>query len=501
MMTRVGAVVLSLLGATGAAGQDRYSRPDPFDASVRVLGDAVRLPPSGARNPAMLALIELKDPELKPLFQGLVQQKDRPVMQADAIVGLGLLDSRGTIDPFILRQIDDDRFRSEVLKTLIGRDLLKAPEINQILAWPDRLLPEDRLFLVATLQRQDQPWQSSALEPIVESTQPELRALALLLLFEHDDASAWEKLRESMASMTPQDRSTLLEALAPAIRSYRLRKSVTPLLRLAADRDVDPNVRAAVVGSALELDPPQGLAALRDEVSRDPSATNHRRYALLLLVVSDRKEIDPATFSVFDGSTAPEIQAFVAAGRCAPGGPKCDDSFCRVIDLGIRPAAEWCLLQAASWEDRAARVKVMNHVLDIASLMNDPREPLLILAVKAAKSLLAAAPEELLRRALDPTVPTSVLESIMLALVDSASPEAAALASQVRGKLQRRYESMALVAMARGGASLTKADLDQLGLIAAGGGRVDDPIQVQAAWLFVKQLGRQRDALARLSLE
>lgn len=501
MMIRAAAVVLSLLGASAATAQDRYSRPDPFDASVRALREATRLPPGGARNPSMLALIELRDPELRPLLQDLAQRKDRPVMQADAIVGLGLLDPAGTVDPFILRQIEVDGFRSEVLKTLIGRNLLKAPEINQILLWPDRLKPDDRLFLVATLVRQKQPWQPSALDGVRDSEVTELKALAALLLLQNDDPAPWEEFVASIASMSPRDRSSLLEALAPAARSYALDKAVSPLLRLAADRDVDANVRAAVIGSALELDAPAGLAALRDEVTKDPSPRNQLRYALLLLVVSEQDGIDGSAFDAFDEKAAPEIKAFAAAGRCARGGPECAAAFNRVIDMGLRPAAEWCMLQASKWSDREARAAVMGHVLDIAGLMNDPREPLMILAVNAAKDLVKSAPEELLRRALDPKVPTSVLEAISLALVDSADSEAASIASKIRGQLQRRFESMALVAMARGGSTLSKSDLELLGSIAAGGGRVDESIQAQAAWLYVKQLGRQRDALARLSLD
>ncbi|MBM4112824.1 MAG: hypothetical protein FJ253_05535, partial [Phycisphaerae bacterium] len=205
MMIRAAAVVLSLLGASAATAQDRYSRPDPFDASVRALREATRLPPGGARNPSMLALIELRDPELRPLLQDLAQRKDRPVMQADAIVGLGLLDPAGTVDPFILRQIEVDGFRSEVLKTLIGRNLLKAPEINQILLWPDRLKPDDRLFLVATLVRQKQPWQPSALDGVRDSEVTELKALAALLLLQNDDPAPWEEFVASIASMPPRD--------------------------------------------------------------------------------------------------------------------------------------------------------------------------------------------------------------------------------------------------------------------------------------------------------
>lgn len=496
------AAVLAVLVTALAAAQDRYGRPDSFEASVRTLGEAVRLPPTGARNPSLIALIEMRDPELKPLFQTLLQRPDRPVMQADAIVGMGLIDPRGTVDPFILRQIPSDELRSEVLKSLIGRDLLKAPEINQILSWPDQLLPEDRLFLVATLQRQKEPWQPDALDAIAESQQPAFRALAALLLLEQNQPEAWERFRaSSLALMTPEARTELLEALAPAIRTYGLTRAVGPLLRVAADRDIDANVRAAVIGSALELDPESGVAALRDEVQQDRTPVNLLRYALLLLVVSDQPGIDRDAFAIFDDIDLPEVRAFAAAGRCADCGPGCGERYTRVINMGLRPAAEWCLQQAAACSDPAITGEVMNFVLDLAAQARDPREPILILAVRAARELIRVAPDDLLRRITDPASPAPVVESIMLALIDAASDDAAALASRARGKLPRRFDSMALVAIARSGQPLTKADIDQLGVIAAGGGRVDAPLQAQAAWLHLKALARQRDALARLALD
>lgn len=527
MMPPFGAVALLTTVTVLASHQDRYARPDPFDSSVSTLREAVRVPPTGGRNPALLALIELDDPEIRPLFQSLVQKQDRPVMQADAILGIARADSNGSIDAFTLRQVSDLQLRSEVLKSLIGRGLLKPDAINQILRWQnDEVLPEDRLFLVATLQRDGAPWQPSDIESIAQTKSSELRALYSLLLLEKGQSDSWEEFRTVIGEMSPEDRSSLLGILAPAIRSYKLKSAVDPLLRLAADRDVDGNVRAAVIGSALELQPAAGLAAMTQEVTADRSQRNLLRYALLLLVVADREGIDPVAFDLFNDAGASEIAQLAAAGRCANGGAGCADAFKSVIDLGIRPAAEWSMARAAALAETDAPLArdVMNRVLDLAAQARSPREPILILAVNAARELITLDPDGLRRRLSDPSTPPSIQEAIVLAMVDAAGGSAgtelrslatesqtvvianrrkaaAELAASIRGKLPRRFDSMALVAMARGGVALSAADVEHLGVIAAGGGRVDDSIQVQAAWLHLKAIGRHRDALARLAPE
>jgi len=519
-MPPCGAVGLLLLSALVAAPQERYARPDPYESSIRTLREAARLPSGAARSPALLALIALEDPDLRPLFQSLVQHPDRPVMQADAIVGIASADPNGTIDAFTLRQITDKELRSEVLKTLIGRGLIKPAEINQILRWPDGLLPEDSLFLVATLEREGAPWQPADLDPVAETTVAELRALRAILLLEKGDAKSWESLRQDIALMPKEDRNALLAALAPAVRSYRLEQSIGPLLRLAADRDIDPNVRAAVVGSALDLDAKAGMDVLRQEVDEDRSQPNLLRYCLLALVVSEKPGVDPELFKIFEGSGSKELDALAAAGVCSKGGAGCADAFKRVIDLGFRPAAEWCIQRASELSDTDPDLSraVMNHVLDLAAQARDPRETIVLLAVKAAEELILLDPDSLRERLLNSPVPVPIIEAISLAMVDAAKPmssrsdrsdpradarreAAATLATSVRSKLARRYDSMALVAMARAGRPLSAQDLEQLGAIASGGGRVDEGIQVQAAWLYLKAHGRHQEAIARISPE
>lgn len=480
-----------------AAAQDRYAKPDPFDACVLSLQRAVKPPPGGGRTPALLSLIELRDPELRPLYQTLLQRQDQPVLQADAVLGLAMTDPKGSLDPIVLRQIKDKALRSEVIKTLIGRDLLKATEINQILLWKDEILPQDRLFLVATLQRLEgaKGWQSSALADMGDTKVAELLALRALLLLEQGETQPWDDFGKELMQMTPAQRDTILSLVTPAVRAYRLNAAAGPLLRIATDREVNPNVRAALIGSVLDLDPPAGLAALRDEVSRDRSRSNLVRYGLLLLVVSDKAEV--ADFDAVTLPEEPELMRLADAGKAAKSGERFAESLSKLVDIGLRPAAEWAIAKAAA-RGGAEGTTVLNHVLDLSAGARDPRDGVLVLAVRAAQALIPLDPDGLKQRLLSAETPMPTRDAIMVALVDAGTPEAAAIASSVRETLSRRFGSMALITMAKAG-SFPEELLPQLAVVASGGGAVEDALQAQAAWLYLKSIRRQKDALARVS--
>ena len=87
---------------------------------------------------------------------------------------------------------------------------------------------------------------------------------------------------------------------------------------------------------------------------------------------------------------------------------------------------------------------------------------------------------------------------MILALCNAASPEAAAVAERVRGTLSRRGDALAILAIARGKPSLAPDLLQELGIVAAGGGDLDPTLLVQAAWLFARHSGRADQALLKI---
>lgn len=87
---------------------------------------------------------------------------------------------------------------------------------------------------------------------------------------------------------------------------------------------------------------------------------------------------------------------------------------------------------------------------------------------------------------------------LVLSLCNAATPEAAAVAERVRGSLSRRGEGLAMLAIARGNPALAPELLRELGIIAAGGGDLDQTLLVQSAWLFARHSGKADQALLQI---
>ena len=96
----------------------------------------------------------------------------------------------------------------------------------------------------------------------------------------------------------------------------------------------------------------------------------------------------------------------------------------------------------------------------------------------------------------------AILEAMLVGILGTDDRAAAArLGRQVLGKSGRRCDSLALLAIARTDEPLSREELDQLGVAASGGGRLDPALQVQAAWLFLRRSGRLDQALAGVFAE
>jgi len=92
-----------------------------------------------------------------------------------------------------------------------------------------------------------------------------------------------------------------------------------------------------------------------------------------------------------------------------------------------------------------------------------------------------------------------LVETIMSVVADSSNEDAAKFARLIRTKLPRHGDSLALLALAKASTPLTAAEVQELGSIASGGGKVDESSQIQAAWLYLKYSKRENDAIAQLT--
>lgn len=469
----------------------RAQRVDPADASTLALRQAVTFSETGAQHPRLVALRTLKDPTMKPLFESLLKAEAAP-LRLDGLLGLSELSGDKGADPAAVRAIGDVPLRTVAITECLGLQLLKPDAIRTMLAWKD-LPAYDRALLVAELNRWHEPWDTKMLDGANADTTAEVLGLVALLHLERGDNGPWNAFLAKAEGVPPADRADLMRRLGDATRHYELKGCIAPLL--AATETSSGADRFAAIAAAIALDPARGREALLRLAKADRTPTNLTQCGLLML--AGDKTFETGDFASIRGASG--IADLIAtAGESVRGGSQEPEPLVALLQSGNRPAAEWALHEVAKLPAPARKAALL-ATIDRLDALEQPTMHDRLLAALAARELIVTDAPDLASRACRQSGRAEVPESIVTAMCDLGTPEAAAFARMVRGKLAQRGESMALVTIAKTAPTLSAAELRELGRIGGGGGRVEDPIQMQAAWLYLRHANKLGTAVPQLT--
>lgn len=490
MRARLRCFALLCIAALSVPAQAQ--RVDPADAVTLALRNAVTFNPNGTQHVRLVALRALKDPAMQPMFEALLKADEAP-LRLDGLFGLAELAGERGADPESIRAIGDPGVRTIAITECLGLGVLKPEGIRAILSWTD-LPAYDRALLVAELNRQHAPWEVTLLGDAPTSGTAEVSALAAMLALERGDDGPWKAVTAKLAQLDAADRTDLLRRLADASRHYELAKAVGPLLE--ATKDSQGADRLAAIASALAWDKPRGREALLAMVQADRSPPNLTQCGLLMLAGGDTFKAED--FALLQGS-AGIAQTIGAAGAAVrAGSADVAPALGRLISAGNRPAAEWALREAARLPADTRR-EILLRTIDRLENLEQPSMQDQLLAALAARELIPTDAAELVKRVTRQGGRPEIPEAIVTAMCDMGTPEAATFARMVRGRMAQRGESMALVSIAKTADTLTPAEQLELARIGGGGGRVEEPIQMQAAWLYLRHAKKLSKALPQLT--
>jgi hypothetical protein len=467
-------------------------RVDPADAVTLALRNAVTFNPSGRQHSLLVALRALKDPAMKPIFEALLQS-DEAALRLDGLFGLAELAGERGADPEAIRTIGDVPARTVAITECLGLNVLKPEGIRAILGWTD-LPAYDRALLVAELNRQHAPWEPGMLGDAPTSSTAEVAGLASLLLLQQGDDASWKAFTAKLDLLEAADRSDLLRRLSDATRHYELSKGVAPLL--AATEGSQGPERLAAIAAAIACDKPRGRDALLAMLQQDRSPSNLTQCGLLMLAGGDA--FKPEDFALLRGAGGMAETIGAAGAAVRSGSADIAPALQKLMVSGNRPAAEWALREVAKLPADTRR-ETLFRAIDRLDSLELPSMHDRLLAALAARELIATDAPELTQRACRQTGKPEVPEAIVTAMCDLGTPEAAAFARMMRGRMAQRGESMALVTIAKTAPTLAPAELLELARIGGGGGRVEEPIQMQAAWLYLRHANRLAKALPQLT--
>lgn len=497
-----GAIAAAIASAACvSAARAQYGPVDPFDSAVRALRESVGSANDGEQHAGMIALRELRDPTLKPLFEKYLRSDDW-TLRVDSVLGLGELDVSGKIDVALVSALPAETDRETAIAAAVSLRMLDAERVASMLAWDD--LPQaPRLLLACELRKLGGSPDPALVAKLAESRTPEIATLASALLLDlapagsasaSAAASAADRARSLLSELPPKTRSAIVAQTCEACSLGSLRGAAAFCASLVALPDVADDARMRALGSLLVLAPEAAYPVLAARVEADRSQTSLMRHAAVLLASGARApKAEWDRLRNGDGL----IEGLADAGTMFGEG-RDEDAYARLLDLkhrvAMRAATEGALRVGGSSE----------RALGIASARYLAKErraaaPLAESLTRAILRLATIAPEELAATLAEVEDERSIQETVLLALASAGSPDASKAALSARGRTSRTGEAMIDVLAARHAATCDEAALRELATIAGGGANVSSVIRTQAAWLWLRHAGRTADAIAALT--
>lgn len=499
-----GALAAIVAASIAAASFGQYKTASSWESSIRALRQATTSAADGSQHPRLIALRQLHDPALKPLFQSLVQGSHWTI-QIDGILGLAELDPKGYVDPFLLGQLKGENDRSTAIGAACGLDMVGVEQAQAMLAWDD-LAPRDRVLLLAELHRRGGTPDQARLVALADHRNDEVSGVATLLLATiTKERAPIEKFQSRFGALQPRERGVVLGSLADAAARFNLVGAVPFLTAALQDAAIAQEARHAAIASILRIAPADGFAAWKHAVESDPSQASRLRLGLLALATDTTlpKDAGAPLRQVPQGETLEPLLAKIADALDALGGSGDPvKSFPALVATRHR-AALGAMLEATKRLGSDAQRATYEAFADLLTGEDRRSLPAAVgqLAVDAVSRLAALDPAAVgarLAKIAGPDGEAKVQELLVLALLQANTKEAARVAMQARGTISARGSAMALLLHARFADSLTKPDVDELGLIAAGGWSLDPSLEIQAAWLYARHSNRADEAIATI---
>lgn len=465
------------------------------DASIRHLRRAAVPAQNGTDLLLLSSLRQLRDPTLRSFFYQLSQRGGTPA-RIHAILGLAEIDESGHINPWLIQQLDSADARYAAIANALEMDLIETAQIQELLAWDD-LESKSRVMLLAELLVRGESPDQQSLAKLANNPSLDIAGLAACLLTQLGDKGALSGYQTRVAAAVSNERARHLRRIFQDISLFELDAVLEWVVQIVQDSETDADVVAQGIATVLKLDPELGAVLWRRALGEDPSYSKCVRYGLLLL--SGGASVPVGTYDRLPADDE-LIARMVRAGKAISGEGDPAEALNDLMDLGHFNTSQWAMLAALDLDDDHA-ARIYEHLID--SLEGNPRgrNERSELAIIAASRLFEIDQQAILDRLEQAEDDGLRQQAILMGLLETRSP----VVGQAAGRLKRigfsEADSLALILIAKHSDQLEEEQLHQLGVIASGGGRVSEVIQIQAAWLYLKHKGRLEEALAETFAE
>ncbi|MEO0587841.1 MAG: hypothetical protein AAF078_09390 [Planctomycetota bacterium] len=257
--------------------------------------------------------------------------------------------------------------------------------------------------------------------------------------------------------------------------------------------------------AALYLGEPRALDLWNDHfASAEARPAQRVRLALILAALAPR--LPAEAFEPMLAADDPLIGQLGRTGRAiASDDPAVADELARLAELRHPVALRWIV--AFAERDHLVPADASLALLGVVRAFERDTDRRLTdrhldTAVEATRALVDTAPQtapDLLAPVLTHRATSFELrQAILLGLLRSQDPDAPAVTQRIDPPRDSVARNLDLLLRARRDAPLTPDQLADLADLVSGGGDLDPSLRIQAAWLYLRHIGRADAALDRL---
>ncbi len=474
-----------------------------MDEAVYLLHKSTVVDRRGTHNLMLKAVRHLQDPSTRPLFEYL-SRSEHPGLKIHGILGLAELSPDKQVDLALIAQIEDPAVQSTVISATMDDELLSHEQAAQLLAW-DGLADEVKILVAVRLieagEFDDTAWLSGA---ITSAKKLGGGALAALLLLQLDDPKGLAHLKQVVDPSDDPQRDAVRAMLLQTALRHGFEKSSGWALQIAKEPDVDSALGLLALRTAMRFGEPGAVELWQSQYEQaEGSPADRVRLALTALHLSPW--LGPEVFGTLQLSDDPMLQAIGKAGAyIATGSAESGDAIAELLEVGHPMVNTWALGYARKHASKIdAQIILLGLILAYEHSPPRGKARRLDEAIEASQTLYEQSPDvavKLLRPILTETDRDKLLnQAILLGLVRSRADNAVDVVEGIEDQMNSAdARGLAILLIARSDRPMDAAQMDELALLARGGGRLEDSLRVQAAWTYLTRTGHAEEALSRV---
>lgn len=497
----VAAVTVCVALAQPAAQADPPD--DVVDAAVYLLNQSTVVDRRGTHNLMLKAIRHLEDPATRPLFVYL-STSEHPGLKIHGILGMAELSPDKQVDLSLIAQIEDPAVQSTVITAAMDDELLTHEQAAQLIAW-DGLADEVKVLVAVRLieaGRFDNT--EMLLGAMTNSKKLGGGALAALLLMQLDDPQGLVQLNQVVDPSDDPQRDPVRAMLLQTALRHEFEKSSPWALKIAKEPDVDPALGLLALRAAMRFSEP-GSVELWQQRYQQAEASLADRIRLALTALHLSPWLGPDVFQTLERSDDPMLQAIGKAGiQIVNGSADAGDAITELLEFGHPMVNSWALGYAREHASAIdAQIILLGLVLAYEHSPQRGKARRLDEAIEATQALYEKSPDvtvQLLRPILTESDRDKLLnQAILLGLVRTRDVNAVDVVDGIEDQLNSAdARGLALLLIARSDRPMDAGQMDELALLARGGGRLEDSLRIQAAWTYLTRTGDAQAALNRV---